>query len=88
MGTIKVDYGKVDPVTGVINLAEVFSEDSQPWIANMKLQEIRFIWSIVAGLKTKEKINAFCTDLIYIAAKQGRKAGPYGTGYAPFGKIY
>ena len=88
MGTSKVDYGKVDPVTGVINLSEVFSEDSQPWIANMKLQEIRFIWAIVAGLRTKEKINKFCTDLIYIAAKQGRSAGPYGTGYGPFGKIY
>ena len=87
MGSQNVDYG-VDPITGVINLAEVFSEDSQPWIANMKLQEIRFIWAIVAGLRTKEKINKFCTDLIYIAAKQGRKSGPYGTGYGPFGKIY
>ena len=87
MGKSNVEYG-VDPVTGIINLAEVFSEDSQPWIANMKLQEIRFIWAIVAGLKTKKKINQFCTDLIYIAAKQGRKAGPYGTGYGPFGKIY
>ena len=87
MGSQNVDYG-VDPITGVINLAEVFSEDSQPWIANMKLQEIRFIWAIVVGLRTKEKINQFCTDLIYIAAKQGRSAGPYGTGYGPFGKIY
>ena len=88
MGSQNVDYGRVDEVTGVINIAEVFSEDSQPWIANMKLQEIRFIWSIVAGLKTKDKINEFCTDLIYLAAKQGRKAGQYGTGYGPFGKIY
>ena len=88
MGKSNVDYGRVDPVTGIINLAEVFSEDSQPWIANMKLQEIRFIWSIVVGLKTKQKINEFCTDLIYIASKQGRKSGFYGTGYGPFGKIY
>ena len=54
----------------------------------MKIQLNRIIWAIVSGLRTKEKINKFCTDLIYIAAKQGRRSGPYGTGYGPFGKIY
>ncbi len=91
MGPSNVNYGKVTVEEGVENLEIVFHEDAQPWIANMKLQEINFIHAIVGGLgKTgkKDKVNKFCTDLIYIAAKQGRTAGPYGTGYGPFGKIY
>ena len=88
LGASKVDYGKVTEQEGIDNLELVFHEDAQPWIANMKLQEISFIHAIVVGCKSKDKMNKFCTDLIYIAAKQGRTAGPYGTGYGPFGKIY
>ena len=85
---ITVDWGGVDfvDVVGPINIRETLGRQNERWTANSKLQQIAFINAILS--QTKEKTNKFCTDLVYLAAKQGRKGGFHGTGYGPFGKLY
>ena len=83
-----LDWGSIDlpDVKGPINIAETMGRRNERWTANSKLQQISFINAVLS--QSKEEINAFCTDLVYLAAKQGRTGGFYGTGYGPFGKIY
>jgi len=85
---INVDWGGVDNVeiVGTINIRETLGKKNEAWTANSKMQQIAFINAILS--QTKDKTNDFCTDLIYLAAKQGRSGGFHGTGYGPFGKLY
>lgn len=74
------------PVVGAINIKEVMGRKGEAWTANSKLQQLSFLNAILS--LSKEDVNSFCTDLIYLAAKQGRTGGFYGAGYGSFGKIY
>ena len=87
------DMGDVTPsiasVIGTINIKETMDRKGEAWTANSKLQQISFLNAILSLPKTgKGSVNDFCTDLIYLAAKQGRKGGFFNAGYGPFGKIY
>ena len=76
-------------VIGAINIKETMDRKGEAWTANSKLQQLSFLNAILSLPKSgKGSVNDFCTDLIYLAAKQGRKGGFYNTGYGPFGKIY
>ena len=82
----EVDWGGVTPEVAMVNLAETFGRRyNQPWVANAKLQEISWIYEFLAVCNTKEKRNKFVTDLIFLAAKEGKD---FKTRYGPFGKIY
>ena len=87
---IKLNMGSMQssmvPVTGVINIKETMGRKNEAWTANSKLQQLSFLNAILS--LPKNDVHNFCTDLIYLAAKQGRKGGYYNAGYAPFGKIY
>ena len=88
---VTVDWGGIrfPGVMGPINIKETMGRKNEAWTANSKLQQISFLNAILSLPATGERsVDHFCTDLIYLAAKQGRKGGYYGTGYAPFGKIY
>ena len=74
------------PVIGAINIKEVMGRKSEAWTANSKLQQLSFLNAVLS--LQKEDVHSFCTDLIYLAAKQGRSGGFYGAGYGAFGKIY
>ena len=74
------------PVIGAINIKEVMGRKAEAWTANSKLQQLSFLNAILS--LSKEDTNSFCTDLIYLAAKQGRTGGFFGAGYGSFGKIY
>ena len=77
------------PIIGVINIKETMDRKGEAWTANSKLQQLSFLNAILSLPKSgKGSVNDFCTDLIYLAAKQGRKGGFFGAGYGPFGKIY
>ena len=76
-------------VIGVINIKETMDRKGEAWTANSKLQQLSFLNAILSLPKSgKGSVNDFCTDLIYLDAKQGRTGGFYGAGYGPFGKIY
>ena len=86
-----LDWGSIDvpSVKGPINIAETLGKKNEAWTANSKLQQISFLNAVLSlPLEGEKSINHFCTDLIYLAAKQGRRGGYYNTGYGPFGKIY
>ena len=76
-----VDLGPgVDTTTAIINIAETYDiYRSQPWVAQSKLQQIRFIYAL-AAIGEKER-NDFCTSLIFTAEKAGKRYGPYGKIY-------
>ena len=66
------------------NLFFVFG--TTPWVANSKLQQMQWL-SEVLSLKGKatsggrDSLNEFCTDLVFLAKKEGPR-------YGPFGKLY
>ena len=76
-----VDLGPgVDTTTAIINIAETYDiYRSQPWVAQSKLQQIRFIYAL-ASIGEKKR-NDFCTSLIFTAEKAGKRYGPYGKIY-------
>ena len=76
-----VDLGPgVDTTTAIINIAETYDiYRGQPWVAQSKLQQIRFIYAL-AAIGEKER-NDFCTSLIFTAEKAGTRYGPYGKIY-------
>jgi len=84
----KLDWGSVDKpaVVGPINIKETMGKKGEAWTANSKLQQISFLNAVLS--QSPVDVNKFCTDLIYLAAKQGRGGGFYNSGYGPFGKIY
>ena len=69
------------PINAVVNLKETFEEGSQPFVANSKCMQISWLFAFYTGLKTKKMKDKFCTDLIFLASKEGER-------YGPFGKIY
>ena len=87
--TDRLENIKVSAEVAVVNIKEAMGMKNERWIANSKLQQIGFLSAILSLPKTgTNSVDNFCTDLIYLAAKQGRKGGFYDTGYGPFGKIY
>ena len=74
-----VDIGDLTPLEGVINLRETLGEANQAWVANSKLMQIKWLYAFLT-LSTKNR-NKFCTDLIFLAEKAGRRYGPYGKIY-------
>ena len=75
-----VDFGVKDATTALINIAETFDiYKGQPWVASSKLQQLNFLYALMT-LK-KDKINDFCTSLIFTAEKAGKRYGPYGKIY-------
>ena len=80
---------KGSSAVAVVNIKEAMGMKGEAWTANSKLQQIGFLHAVLSLPKTgPNSVDNFCTDLIYLAAKQGRKGGFYNTGYGPFGKIY
>ena len=69
------------PINAVVNLKETFQEGSQPFVANSKCMQISWLYAFYKGLQTKAMRDKFCTDLIFLASKEGLR-------YGPFGKIY
>ena len=87
--TDKLERITVSKKVAVVNIKEVMGKKGEAWTANSKLQQIGFLRAVLSLPKTgPNSVDNFCTDLIYLAAKQGRKGGFYNTGYGPFGKIY
>ena len=87
--TDKLERIKVSSVLAVVNIKETMGKKAEAWTANSKLQQIGFLSAVLSLPKTgPNSVDNFCTDLIYLAAKQGRKGGFYNTGYGPFGKLY
>ena len=76
----------VTPLEALINIKETFGPLNQPYVANSKLQQINFLWAFLSTCKTHTERNKFCTDLVFLASKEGKdmKTSRYG----PFGKIY
>ena len=81
-----VDLGGVTPLEALINIKETFGFLNQPYVANSKLQQINFLWAFLSTCTTQTERNKFCTDLVFLASKEGKdmKTSRYG----PFGKIY
>ena len=81
-----MDWGGVSPEVGMLNLTETFGAlRNQPWVANAKLQEISWLYAFLSTCKTQKQRNQFVTDVIFLAAKEGKD---FNTRYGPFGKIY
>lgn len=82
----EVDWGGVTPEVGIVNINETFGlQRNQAWVANAKCQEITWLYYFLSTLKTQKDRNKFVTDLIFLAAKEGKSMD---TRYGPFGKIY
>ena len=76
----EVDFGGVEPIDAIMNLDETLGQvRNQPWVANSKLQQLSWLYAFLQ-LNKKDR-DAFCTDLIFLASKEGKA-------YGPFGKIY
>ena len=87
--TDRLENIKVSSTVAVVNIKEAMGKKNEAWIANSKLQQIGFLDAVLSLPKTGQyTVDDFCTDLIYLAAKMGRKGGFHDTGYGPFGKIY
>ncbi len=74
-----VDIGDLTPLEGVINIRETLGEKNQAWVSNSKLMQIKWLYAFLT-LSKKDR-NKFCTDLIFLAEKAGRRYGPYGKIY-------
>jgi len=70
---------KVD--TAYSNLLTVFAEENTPWVANSKCMQMAWIAKVLSEIKDKEKKDAFATDIVFLAKKEGPR-------YGPFAKIY
>ena len=82
LGKQRVTLGpNQQPISAVVNLKETFQEGSQPFVANSKCMQISWLFAFYTGLKSKKMKDKFCTDLIFLASKEGER-------YGPFGKIY
>jgi len=79
MKSDRVDIGDLTPLEGVINIRETLGDKNQAWVANSKLMQIKWLYAFLT-LSTKNR-NKFCTDLIFLAEKAGRRYGPYGKIY-------
>ncbi len=84
-----VDFGLTGTKEAQVNQAYdnlFFVFGTTPWVANSKLQQMQWL-SEVLSLKGKatsggrDSLNEFCTDLVFLAKKEGPR-------YGPFGKLY
>ena len=80
-----VDLGVPTALEALINIKETFGPLNQPYVANSKLQQINFLWAFLSTCTTQKERNKFCTDLVFLACKEGTSMD---TRYGPFGKIY
>ena len=72
-----VSLGETDPDKALGNIAAVFL--SKPHAAKSKLMGMKFIHSVVT--MPKKKMDEFMTDMVFIAAKKGKRFGPFGKLY-------
>lgn len=73
-----VDFGTVETADAVFdNFLYVFG--TQPHVANSKLQQLTFL-HLVTSL-SKDEMDEFGTDMVWLAMKAGRR-------YGPFAKLY
>ncbi len=76
--TKNVNTGIVtDATTFSDNIAAVFT--TEPHVANSKLMQLSFLNQILS--LDKKRLDEFMTDLVFIAAKQGSRFGPFGKLY-------
>ena len=71
-----VNIGTNNPFNAILNLKETFENYSQPWVANNKCMQISWLYAFYQ--LDQEKRNDFCTDLLFLAAKEGKRYGPFG----------
>jgi len=58
------------------NLETVFYENNKPWVANSKCMQITWLEKFLS--KDREERNKIGTDMVFLAAKQGSRYGPFG----------
>ena len=71
-----VNIGTNNPFNAILNLKETFENYSQPWVANNKCMQISWLYAFYQ--LDQKKRNDFCTDLLFLAAKEGKRYGPFG----------
>ena len=52
---------------------------NEPHVAHSKCMQMAFL-DVVVGMK-KEKRREFMTDMVFLAAKKGKRFGPFGKLY-------
>tara|TARA_B100000519_G_scaffold195042_1_gene199588 strand:- start:1215 stop:2666 length:1452 start_codon:yes stop_codon:yes gene_type:complete len=68
-----VDLGVKDEQEAYDNL--LFSMNTQPYVANSKLQQITWLDQVLS--LSKQERDEFATDMIFIAKKEGSRYGPF-----------
>ena len=53
----------------------LFSMNTQPYVANSKLQQITWLDQVLS--LSKQERDEFATDMIFIAKKEGSRYGPF-----------
>jgi len=76
--TSKVDTGVTAEKSFIENIEKGLNSN-KPHVATAKLMEIDFLYSLVS--LTAKKRDAFMTDMVFIAAKKGKRFGPFGKLY-------
>lgn len=66
-----------DVSTFITNITTVFG--TEPHVANSKLMQLTFLNQILS--LSKDKLDELMTDMVFIAAKQGSRFGPFGKLY-------
>ena len=72
-----VEVGESNADTAMGNISAIFL--TKPHAATSKLMGMKFIHSVVT--MPKKKMNEFMTDMVFIAAKKGKRFGPFGKLY-------
>ena len=69
-----------------VNTASEFTQNmangflsSKPWVATSKLIQLKFLHTVL-NMKPKKR-NEFLTDMVFLAAKKGKRFGPFGKLY-------
>ena len=75
--TKKVDTKIANEQTFVDNMLAVYA--NEPHVAHSKCMQMAFL-DVVVGMK-KEKRREFMTDMVFLAAKKGKRFGPFGKLY-------
>ena len=72
-----VKLGENDTDTAMANISAVFL--SKPHAATSKLMGMKFVHAVAT--MPKKKRDEFMTDMVFIAAKKGKRFGPFGKLY-------
>jgi len=75
--TKRVELGEQNVDVAMGNISAVFQ--SKPHAATAKLMGMKFIHAVVT--MDKKKRDEFMTDMVFIAAKKGKRFGPFGKLY-------